>query len=798
MKKLSCLIFVLICTLICASLAFTSAADSRSMTLHAVYIGDTVGDCVIIESDGEYLVQDIGSDVSYPYIKAYLEKLGAEKISVYLSHLHPDHTGSLSSGGGFEQILKDFEIEKIYIPDEEIYTSNGLFAENMEASYHYLDNRISQSRYDSSILVPLKTGSTFSFGSVSAEVLGPVHPENYKLSDFKDRSSSGGDDKQHSYENNSSLVTMFTCSETKYLTLGDAGDFQSSLLVGEYGNKLDADIFELSHHGRPEGVCDETVLSYVTPTYSFAQNCGEHCALKTDSHGIKHVITEGSRKNAKKYGIVATTGEQKTNIIIDASNDTVSLYTGEKKAANKLTGVFSLKGGDGVHYTEDTYYVDNSSKPVTGVVKLDGKTYLFENGCRIQGEYIHDTKDKTQEMFWPFVSYGDRRRAFTMDGEMLTGFRKPFEKNTDRYSASSSDIYYFDEKGFTIAGDPAYSTLYNIGGKYYLISDTGKVFTGSTRVFTLPDGTQNSRYFTSDGAMRTGWYEKDGKKYYLQTSGKNIGFRTIGYQKIGSAYYYFYSAGNMASEKWVEMTVNGKKGSRYFGKDGKMLTGFQTIGGKKYYLQTSGAEIGFRKTGFQKIGSDYYNFTDSGVMSQNKWLEMTAGGKKGSRYFGKDGKMLTGWQTIGGYKYYLTTSGTQVGFRKTGFQKIGSDYYSFTDAGKLNTSKTVKIGDFKYSFDKNGKMTTKVPAAKIKSVKYSKSVTTVTIENRTDVTGYILYRSTSKSGTYKKIATLKASSYTYKDKKAPSGKKCYYMVKSYRTAGSYTLTSAASAKVKAK
>ena len=136
--------------------------------------------------------------------------------------------------------------------------------------------------------------------------------------------------------------------------------------------------------------------------------------------------------------------------------------------------------------------------------------------------------------------------------------------------------------------------------------------------------------------------------------------------------------------------------------------------------------------------------------------------------------------------------------RVTGFQKIGSSYYYFTDAGKLTVSKTIKIGNYKYTFDKNGKMTTKVPAAKIKSVKYSKSATTVTIEKRTDVDGYIIYRATSKSGEYKKIKTLKASSVTYKDTKAPSGKKCYYKVYAYRTVGSYTLTSAASTAVKAK
>ena len=727
-KALRFLIFT-VCVAVAALISFSVSADSSSMTLHAVYIGDTVGDCVIIESDGEYLVQDLGSDVSYPYIKAYLDKLGAEKISVYLSHLHPDHTGSIAPGGGFEKILSDFEVEKIYIPDEKIYTSNGLFATQMADSYRYLGNRLSDCGYSENVLVRLKAGETFSFGSVKAEVLGPVHPENYVSSDFKSLASQGGDDKQHSYENNSSLVTMFTCGKTKYLTLGDAGAFQSSLLVREYGKKLDADIFELSHHARPEGACDDAILSCVTPSYSFAQNCGEHHALKTDSFGISHLISETARKNAGKYGIVCTVGEEGTNFILSVENDIISAYVGEKTESNRLKDIFTLKGGDGVHYKEEYFCLDKNSKPFSGIKTVGGKKYLFENGKRIQGEYIHDTSDKTKEAFFPFVSYGDRRRAFTMDGEMLTGFRKPYEKNTDKYASSKNDLYYFDKNGFTINGDPTFSTLYKIGEKYYLISNTGKVFTGSTKVFTLADGSTNSRYFNTDGSMKTGWYEKDGKKYYLQTSGSNVGFRTIGFKKIGSDYYYFYNAGNMASGKWVEMTADGKKGSRYFD---------------------------------------------------------------------KNGKMLTGWQTISGSKYYFRTSGAQRGFRLTGFQKIGSYYYYFSDSGKLTVSKTVTIGSYKYTFDKNGKMTTKIPATTISSVKYSKSSTTVSIKKRTDVKGYVIYRATSKDGTYKKIATVKASTTSYKDKKAPSGKKCYYKVYTYRTIGSYDVMSAASKAVRAK
>lgn len=50
------------------------------------------------------------------------------------------------------------------------------------------------------------------------------------------------------------------------------------------------------------------------------------------------------------------------------------------------------------------------------------------------------------------------------------------------------------------------------------------------------------------------------------------------------------------------------------------------------------------------------------------------------------------------------------------------------------------------------------------------------------VTGYVVYRSTSgKSGTYKKIATVKGSN-TYTDKKLHSSKNYYYLVRAYKNA----------------
>ena len=47
--------------------------------------------------------------------------------------------------------------------------------------------------------------------------------------------------------------------------------------------------------------------------------------------------------------------------------------------------------------------------------------------------------------------------------------------------------------------------------------------------------------------------------------------------------------------------------------------------------------------------------------------------------------------------------------------------------------------------------------------------------------GYVIYRSTKKNGTYKKIATVSSSKSSYTNKKLKSGKVYYYYMKAYKT-----------------
>lgn len=77
----------------------------------------------------------------------------------------------------------------------------------------------------------------------------------------------------------------------------------------------------------------------------------------------------------------------------------------------------------------------------------------------------------------------------------------------------------------------------------------------------------------------------------------------------------------------------------------------------------------------------------------------------------------------------------------------------------------------------------KTPAkAAISSVTAGKKKATVKWKKVSKASGYYVYRSTSKNGKYKKVATIKkGSTVKYVDKKLKSNKKYYYKVKAYTT-----------------
>lgn len=95
-----------------------------------------------------------------------------------------------------------------------------------------------------------------------------------------------------------------------------------------------------------------------------------------------------------------------------------------------------------------------------------------------------------------------------------------------------------------------------------------------------------------------------------------------------------------------------------------------------------------------------------------------------------------------------------------------------------------------YGLKKTEEETETLQPAELKRViGKSSNVVSLKWERVKGVTGYEIYRSTSKNGTYQQVATVKkAATVTFKDKSVKAGKTYYYKVRPYKTSGGGKIT----------
>ena len=130
--------------------------------------------------------------------------------------------------------------------------------------------------------------------------------------------------------------------------------------------------------------------------------------------------------------------------------------------------------------------------------------------------------------------------------------------------------------------------------------------------------------------------------------------------------------------------------------------GWKTVGEKKYYYKN-----GKKVTGWNTINGKTYYFGPMGAM-QTGWK--TIDGKQ--YYFGPMGTMLTGWRTIDGKRYYFTAKGVL----KTGWVKVNEKWYYITKAKGTYTGKMTVEGKL-HEFKSNGVWVGEVTA--ISGAKYN-------------------------------------------------------------------------------
>lgn len=286
---------------------------------------------------------------------------------------------------------------------------------------------------------------------------------------------------------------------------------------------------------------------------------------------------------------------------------------------------------------------------------------------------------------------------------------------------------------------------------------------------TVKNGLQSDGTYYENGTMKTGLITINGQNYYFdETTGimkrstwvndsyfnaSGIRLENGDYLVRGTYHYYFVNGVKV---------VNTWEGNAYYGSDGKRYeNGQYTIDGETYYFKdgakvistwvndqyydASGALLksayaakddtnlyldanGDLATGMFHVNNAYAYFTKGVKSTATKWFKYN-----GKYYYLISGNAATGLKKIGKYYYYFASNGVL----KTGFVKVGKNCYYFKKTGKAGTigraltglfkvngsyyygnskgvltlSKTLKIKNKKYTFNKNGKCT-KVSAVK--------------------------------------------------------------------------------------
>lgn len=278
---------------------------------------------------------------------------------------------------------------------------------------------------------------------------------------------------------------------------------------------------------------------------------------------------------------------------------------------------------------------------------------------------------------------------YIKDGKALTGLQ-----NIDNVNV------YFDADGKQVKGDTRHvnGATYHFekdsgqltrnafasdkNGNWYYLGQDGKALIGKQVIdniplYFYPNGVQakdafvvldrNSYYFQKDTGQLVRdrfWSDDDGNWYYSDKEGKLV----TGEQTIDGFDMYFYPDGVQAKGEIVTIGIE----PYYFDKDNghKVINTDITINGKTYHAEANGLLIETEQKLPQRplVSGGHFQEDSSG-----NWYYYTATGEK-----------LKGWQNVDGVTLYFDKEGRQA---KDGERTIdGSDYYFSHYSGAVKTN----------------------------------------------------------------------------------------------------------------
>ena len=152
----------------------------------------------------------------------------------------------------------------------------------------------------------------------------------------------------------------------------------------------------------------------------------------------------------------------------------------------------------------------------------------------------------------------------------------------------------------------------------------------------------------------------------------------------------FFVMPNVSAEGWVQTDSY----KYYVDDNNNILTGFQEINGKTYFLSRDKTRYGALKTGMITINDDIFYLNPD---LKKGWFEYN-----GNKYYAnEEGKVQVGVQEIDGKTYFLSRDKTKYGANKTGMLLLGDTPYYFTPEAKTGW---IEYNGNKYYANENGEI----------------------------------------------------------------------------------------------
>jgi len=201
---------------------------------------------------------------------------------------------------------------------------------------------------------------------------------------------------------------------------------------------------------------------------------------------------------------------------------------------------------------------------------------------------------------------------------------------------------------------------------------------------------QGNWYYIKDGKALTGMQNIDNVTVYFDADGKQVKGDTR--QVNGATYHFEKDSGQLTRNAFA----SDKNGNWYYlGQDGKALIGKQVIDNIPLYFYPNGVQA---KDAFVVLdGNSYYFQKDSGQMVRDRfWSD-----DDGNWYYSdKEGKLVTGEQSIDGFDMYFYPDGVQA---KGEIVTIGIEpYYFDKDSGHKVINTDITINGKTYHAEANG------------------------------------------------------------------------------------------------